>query len=98
MEYTIVNMQIPQDIFYEINSLPIGNKTLNEKLKLNLAIGLFVSKDISLAKAAELSNNSLAEFIMILNEFNVPVSDYSEVMLCDDLNFVRAFESENTRV
>jgi hypothetical protein len=51
LEQQTIRLQVPADILLEINSMPIEGKTLEEKLKLNLAIGLFVSKDISLAKA-----------------------------------------------
>ncbi len=90
-------MQVPADILLEISSLPIEGKTLEEKLKLNLAIGLFVSKDISLAKAAQLADKSLSQFINILGNINVPAIEYTEEIYNDDLSFIAEYESENAK-
>jgi predicted HTH domain antitoxin len=88
-------MQVPADILLEINSLPIEGKTLEEKLKLNLAIGLFVSKDISLTKAAQLAEKPPARFIEILGNINIPAVEYTEEIYNDDLSFIAEYEKEN---
>ena len=82
----------------EINALHIEGKTLEDKLKLNLSIGLFVSKDISLGKAAQLAGKSLSEFINILNHLNIPAVEYTEEMYEDDLKFMSNHESERPSV
>lgn len=89
-----INMYLPEDVLLEINALHIEGKTLEDKLKLNLSIGLFVSKDISLGKAAQLAGKSLSEFINILNHLNIPAVEYTEEMYEDDLKFMSNHESE----
>ena len=59
MNQKAVNLYLPEDVLLEINALHIEGKTLEDKLKLNLSIGLFVSKDLSLGKAAQLAGKSL---------------------------------------
>ena len=54
-----INLSVPDDIVFEIKSLPRGGATINAKLQLSLAIGMFVSKEISLARAAQLAGKNL---------------------------------------
>jgi predicted HTH domain antitoxin len=84
-----VNLEIPEDIIFEVKSLPQKDKKINDKLQLSLAIGMFVSQEISLAKAAELAKKNLVEFIDILKGLNIPSFLYTEDMLEDDLKFVK---------
>ena len=88
-----INIELPEEIYYEIDSLHLKGKKIEDKLKLNLAIGLFVSKDISLAKAAELAGKSLPDFIHFLKNFNISAIEYNQEMYQDDLNFIDKYES-----
>lgn len=80
-----VNLSIPNDIIFEINSLPDRNKTLHEKLKLRLAIGMFVSQEINLSKAAQLAGQTLSEFMDTLKRLNIPSVSYTDDLLYDDI-------------
>ena len=82
-----INLQIPEDIIFEVKSLPKAETKINDKLQLSLAIGMFVSQEISLAKAAELAKKNLVEFIDILKGRDIPSFIYTEDMLDDDLKF-----------
>ena len=82
-----VNLEIPDDIIFEVKSLPKRETKINDKLQLSLAIGMFVSQEISLAKAAELAKKNLALFIDILRERNLSSFSYTEDMFDDDLKF-----------
>ena len=61
-------------------------------------IGMFVSKSISFAKAAQLSGMGLSEFMDLLRTVNIPAVDYTEKMLDDDLEFIKEYESENKEI
>lgn len=98
MEHKLISMEVPNDILYELTSMTTAGKTIEEKLKVNLSIGLFASRGISLAKAAQLAGKSLAEFINILNIINIPAIDYTEDMLKDDIEFIKNYKSESTKV
>jgi len=81
------NLEIPDDIIFEVKSLPKREAKINDKLQVSLAIGMFVSQEISLAKAAELAKKNLVEFIDILKDRSIPAFIYTEDMLEDDLKF-----------
>ena len=83
------NLEIPDDIIFEVKSLPKRETKINDKLQLSLAIGMFVSQEISLAKAAELAKKNLLEFIDILKDRDIPAFIYTEDMLEDDLKFAK---------
>ena len=93
-----ISMSVPEDVLYELNALSTRSEPIEEKLKINLAIGLFASKDISIAKAAQLAGKSISEFIDMLKSINLPVVDYTEEMLNNDLQFIKEYEGENKRV
>jgi len=82
-----MNLTIPDDIIYEIKSHPQRETSITEKLHLSLAIGMFVSREISLAKAAQLANKNLLEFMDILKSLDIPAIVYTDEMLDDDFRF-----------
>jgi predicted HTH domain antitoxin len=93
MERRLINVEIPNDILCELTSIPT-TKTIEDKLKLNLAIGLFASKSISLAKASQLADKPLYDFIIMLNAINIPVVDYTEDTFKDDIDFIKKYKNE----
>ena len=67
-----------------INKLSFLGDSLDDKVNVSLAISLFAGKQVSLARAAELSNKSLTEFMDILKKINIPWCEYSEEMKNSD--------------
>ena len=53
-------------------------KTPDEKVALSLATGMFLSKQATLAKAAELAHKSIWEFIDVLKAQGIPWGEHSE--------------------
>ena len=84
-----ISLSIPDDIVFEIKSLQRGGATINAKLQLSLAIGMFVSQEISLARAAQLAGKNLVDFMNTLKELDIPAFTYTEDMLEDDLKFAK---------
>ena len=80
-------LSIPDDIVFEVKSLTKRGMPLNAQLQLSLAIGMFVSQGISLARAAQLAEKNISDFIDLLNGLNIPAFTYTEDMLDDDLKF-----------
>lgn len=78
-----VLVNIPDEFIPIVNSLGVGT-TLDDRIRLSLAVGLFASKAVSLAKAAELSGRSLLDFIEILKSRAIAWGDYSEEQLRQD--------------
>jgi predicted HTH domain antitoxin len=85
-----ISLSIPEDIVLAVKSQPQNGMTLHDKLQLNLAIGMFVSQEISFAKAAQLAGKNLCEFMDILKGLGISAIVYTEEMLEDDLKFINA--------
>lgn len=80
-----------------INRLAFLGDSLEERVNVSLAISLFAGKQVSLSKAAELANKSLADFMDILKKINIPWCEYTEDLKnSDDLAIGQMFhESQN---
>jgi len=72
-----IQVNIPGEFAPFVFQLKDG-KTLDEKVKLQLAIGLFLSKTVTLSKAAELAGESLWEFIDLLKAQGIEWGEYGE--------------------
>ena len=82
-----ITVSVPSDLYAELGSVPPFHGNIRQKLQIGLAIGMFISKEISLSRAAEYAEMSLSDFSDMLNGFGVSVVSYSEEMLVDDLVF-----------
>ncbi|UZW16029.1 UPF0175 family protein [Clostridium pasteurianum] len=71
------NIKVYDDIIPIVNMLN-GGKTIDEKINVSIAIGLFVGKTVTLARAAELSKLSLGEFMDALKDRGIPWGEYTE--------------------
>jgi len=89
MDERTVSISLPPDLYTELGCSPKFRGRLKSKIQLDLAVGMFVSKEISLSRAAEYAGMALGEFIQLLVNFGVPVVDYTEEMLEDDLAFAK---------
>ena len=87
-----IAVSMPPDLYAELGSIPAFHGRLKQKLQLDLAVGMFVSKEISLARAAEYAGMTLPDFSELLNGFSVPVVDYTDDMLADDLAFAKGLQ------
>jgi predicted HTH domain antitoxin len=85
-----IHLSIPDDVAFEAGSSSYKGATMDEKLRLSLAVGMFVSGDISLANAAQLAGKDLNDFMGLLKRYNIPAFIYTEDMLGDDLRFAEA--------
>jgi len=60
-----------------------GNTT-DEKVTISLAVGMFLSKQATLAQAAELAKKSIWDFTDVLRSLGIPWSEYTETELSMD--------------
>lgn len=70
------------DTIKTVKGVEVSNKDINTAL----AIYLYLKKEISLGKAAELSETPKREFLEMLSRLGVPVIDYSEEELEEEAN------------
>ena len=80
------NIKLNEDITKFIEKLAFLGSNLEEKVNVSLAISLFAGKQVSLAKAAELANKPLTDFMDVLKKINIPWSEYTaDTKNSDDL-------------
>ena len=77
------NVHIPPEIISILEKSASG-KNLDEKIRLSLAIGLFVDKTVTLERASELAGKSIANFIDLLRAKRIPWMEYTEEHLAED--------------
>lgn len=78
-------VRILDELLPLLNDLVYG-KSVDENVRISLAISLFVGKTVSLAKASEIAGLSINDFIYILKTKNIPWSEYTESdLLRDDI-------------
>jgi len=86
----MVDVSIPNNLASQIKSTPrLGSET-SDKMQMLLAIGLFVTKEVSLARAAELAGQTLMEFMGTLKFLGIHSLVYTDVMYEEDQKFVNA--------
>ena len=86
-------IRVPDEFLRVIDKMGYG-RSLDEKLRVSLAIGLFVEKSVTLEKAAELANKSLSNFIEILISKSISWMEYTEEHLKDDNLAIRKYFEE----
>ena len=74
---------IPEDILPLLDDLAHGN-SLDENVRISIAISLFVAKSVSLARAAKIAVLSLNDFIYTLNLKNIPWGEYTDEDIKED--------------
>lgn len=83
LEKNLMNVHIPKEII-NILEKSVSGKNLDEKVRLSLAVGLFVEKTVTLERASELAGKSLANFIDVLRAKRIPWMEYTEEHLAED--------------
>ena len=68
--------------------------SIEEKVRIALSINLYINGSVSLAKAAELSGESLEAFIELLREQDIPWGEYTEDMKKQDDKIARKMLKE----
>lgn len=91
MEY--FQVKLPKTFLPFINHASGNN--IDAKVKTSLAIGMFIEKQVSLARAAELAEQPLADFIDLLKSKNIPWMEYTEEHLDDDCQVIQEVLSKD---
>lgn len=76
MGYSEFKINLPEEFLPLLDRIE-GN-SMDKKIQTALAINLFVNKTVSLAKAAELSGETLLDFIDILKDQDIYWGEYTE--------------------
>jgi predicted HTH domain antitoxin len=70
-------VSLPDDFLPLLNQRN-ANVSLDEQVKVTLAVGLFLEKKVTLARAAELAGKSLSDFIDYLGDRGIAWMEYTE--------------------
>ena len=73
----MINTQTINDFLPYLKEAGAGD-SLNEKFRISLSIGLFISKVISIERAANLAEKKTNEFIELLIDKNIPWHIYAD--------------------
>ena len=76
MAQSEIKVNLPEEFMPLLNK--INGDSMDKKIRIALSINLFVNRTVSLEKAAELSGETLADFIDILKEQEIPWGEYTE--------------------
>jgi predicted HTH domain antitoxin len=78
MPKVITTMELSEDAYLSLSSLGFSKKKIAEEARHLLAANLYQKGMLSLGKSAELSGMNMEQFILLLNDLNIPVVDYDE--------------------
>ncbi|MBK8705726.1 MAG: UPF0175 family protein [Saprospiraceae bacterium] len=74
-----INIDLPSDILLTLNE---SEKELKKRIKISLAILLYVQQKVTIGKAAQIADLSRLQFETVLSENKIPISslDLSDVL------------------
>jgi len=85
-------LQLPEELLPFLDK--INGNSINKKVRVAFAINLFAQKTVSLEKAAELSGETLVDFMDMLKEQGLPWGEYSEEHLYQDERAIKKMLKE----
>ena len=74
-----ISIEIPSDLLVTLNET---KQELQERIKVALAVHLYVQEKLTIGKAAQIAGYSRLDFETMLSEQNIPISnlDLSDVL------------------
>ena len=72
-----IQISLPGDFLTLLNQWE-SEINLTHRIQIILAVGLFLEKKVTLARAAELARKSLGEFVEILSERGIAWKEYTD--------------------
>jgi predicted HTH domain antitoxin len=85
-----MNVRLPNEII-RILDKSVNGKNIEDKVRLSLAIGMFVDRTVTLERAAELAGKPLANFIDVLRIKKIPWMEYTAEHLEEDEQAIRKY-------
>ena len=85
---------VPEGVYNSLLAHGWSKERLTDQLRHLLAMVLFRNRTLSLGKAAQLAGLSRGEFIDLLGANDIPVINYSDESLAEELNSVDKMATE----
>lgn len=73
---TTFEVTLPEELIPFLDK--ISGESIDQKVRLALALNLFIGKTVTLEKAAELSGLLLLDFMVVLEEQSIPWGEYTD--------------------
>lgn len=73
-----IEVKFPKNIYLTLLSAKISKDTMDKKMKQAFSMQLYKNGILSIAKAAELSEMCLSDFMDLLVDNEIPVVEYTE--------------------
>lgn len=70
------------------------SESLNDTVRISLAISLFIERAVTMERAAELAGLSFSDFMKVLEDKKIPWGEYTEEHLRQDQAFIEKRHSE----
>lgn len=84
----VVEMRLPRHIYRVLRAEGYDRDALGEGAREGLAVRLYAEHRLSIGQAAEMAGIPLVKFMDLLCLLNVPVTEYGEEELADDLETI----------
>jgi predicted HTH domain antitoxin len=72
MALQTINIELPSDILLTLNE---SESELKKRIKLSLAIQLYIQQKITIGKAAQIADVTRFQFETLLSEYKIPISN-----------------------
>lgn len=84
-ENVTLQVQLPLDVAQAMQMVGLRRDSLPDEMRRALAISLFQRRLFSIGKAAEVADLPLAKFMDLLVESGIPIVEYTEEDLEEDM-------------
>ena len=89
-----ITLDVPNELSTPLSISGYNQEKLTEEAKQLLAISLFERNILSLGQAAKLSELHLWDFIQLLNQRNIPIAEYDDEEIQQELKTVKCLTQQ----
>lgn len=86
---------VPKELLDKLGQSALATVDESRRVSVALAIYLFLSREVSIGRAAELAGCGLVEFHHLLRSLDLPTVFYGSEELAEDLKTIDAIERES---
>lgn len=85
-------LELPEDVVLCLNKSMTPKIDISEKLRVSLAVGLFIQGAATLAKAAQFAKMTRYKFMNLLKDYGIPVYEYTQRAYEQDREFIAHYK------
>lgn len=92
---TNVAVEVPQELLDQLETSSLGQVDPAERVRVALAIHLFLTEAVSIGRAAELSGMGYMEFFHLLIDLGLPTVVFGPEEWAEDMKTIEQMERES---